>query len=96
MAVLDVDGDRQVGRRVHRGDVRDDLVERHVAVDSPEREREAGARGRERLEASAASMRAEPASHGFGITNGSLVQARNAAAFRSCLVTRPRSPPPPR
>ena len=35
---------------------------------------------------SASSMRAEPASHGFGITNGSpSCSARNASAFCCCL-----------
>ena len=50
VAVLEVDGDRQVRRRVEQAHVGDDLVERGVAVRAPEREREPGARRRERLE----------------------------------------------
>ena len=48
--VLEVDGDRQRARLVERPGVLGDLVERHVAVEAAEREREAAAGGRERLE----------------------------------------------
>src|SRR5205823_2874726 len=50
VAVLEVDRDREVGGAIEFRDVRDDLVERDVAVEPAEREREAGARGRERAE----------------------------------------------
>src|SRR5439155_18545463 len=48
--VLEVDRDWEFGGAVLCRRVRDDLVERHVAVEPPEREGEARARGRERLE----------------------------------------------
>ena len=50
VAVLEVDGDREVGGVDECFDVLGDLVERDPSVQAPEREREAGARRRERLE----------------------------------------------
>jgi hypothetical protein len=51
VAVLQVDRDGQVRRAVDEGRVGDHLVQRDVTVGAPEREREPGAGGRERLEA---------------------------------------------
>ena len=51
VAVLHVHRDRQVSRRGEHRRVLHHLVERDVAVEPPEREREPGARGRQRLEA---------------------------------------------
>src|SRR4051812_39308088 len=50
VAVLEIHGDRQLRGLVERGDVRRDLIERHLAVAAAEREGKARARGRERLE----------------------------------------------
>ena len=50
VAVLQIDGDGQARRGVEHAHVLDDLVERDAAVPPPERERETGARGRQRLE----------------------------------------------
>ena len=51
VAVLQVGRDGEIGRRRQRRDVRGDLVERRAPVRPRQREREAGARRRERLEA---------------------------------------------
>ena len=106
VAPLAVDVERQVRRRRELGDVRDELVAGDGLVVLAERPGEAGARRRERLEAAAsARSRAEPTSHGFGITKSrsaacSSLNARRGARRLSSCAQRPeraracRSPAP--
>ena len=50
VAILQVDRDRKARRLVEHPGVLDDLIERGVAVEAPQRERKAGAGARQRLE----------------------------------------------
>ena len=93
VAVLEVDRDREVGR----------LVERRTCARRPRRastppSRRPSVKAKPELvvasasKPSAARTRAEPASHGFGMTNGSPSwSALNAAALSNCVVSIPQS-----
>ena len=91
VAVLEIDGERQLGRPVERRRVLDDLVERRFAVEAAEREREPELVVASAWNPSAASTRADRRPR-VGIRNGSpACSAANAAAF-SLLAHRLRRP----
>ena len=88
--VLEVDRHRQAGRLVERARVIDDLVERDVPSMRPSVKAKPELVVASALKPSASRTRAEPASQGFGITNGSPSwRARKSAAFWSWEETWP-------
>ena len=84
-AVFEIDGHRQARGRVEDAHVVDQLVERLLSVQAPEREREARARGREGLEAEAREHLGRPGIPGIG-NDEWLAQVQVAERFALLLA----------
>jgi hypothetical protein len=86
VTVLEIDGDGKRRRAVERPRVLGDLVERRAPSGRPSVNANPELVVASALNPSAASTRAEPASHGFGIRNAvPSWSARNAAPFSCCV-----------